>query len=59
MVTSVLCSALLLSVPQSPSLASAAKSIPEGQAVTVPVTRTYYIQAEQLVWNYFPTGIDR
>lgn len=44
---------------QPPSLASVAKSTPTGQAVTVPVTRTYYIQAEQLVWNYFPTGIDR
>ena len=42
-----------------PSLESVAKDTTKGKPISVPVTRTYYIQAEFDIWNYAPAGLDR
>ena len=46
-------------VCSQPSLESVARDTTKGKAISVPVTRTYYIQAEFDVWNYAPAGLDR
>lgn len=48
---------MLLLQPQS--LASAAEETDDDAAIVTAVTRTYYIQAEQELWDYFPSGMDR
>jgi len=50
---------LSLPLPQPQSLASVAAETDDDAAIVTPVTRTYYIQAEQELWNYFPSGLDR
>jgi hypothetical protein len=42
-----------------PSLESVARDTTKGKPISVPVTRTYYIQAEFDIWNYAPAGLDR
>ena len=42
-----------------PSLASVAAETPKGEPIATPVARTYYIQAQERVWNYAPHGLNR
>ena len=49
----------LLPACLQPSLASVTADTPKGDPIATPVARTYYIQAQEQVWNYAPHGLNR